>query len=358
MSDKADENRELENYPEYEEKTIQLSVAPGQNPTRLDQYLTNMIQNASRNRIQKAIEVGNVLVNGKEAKRSRRIQPGDEIYVKLLTPPPIELIPEDIGLNIVYEDEWLMIVNKPPGMVTHPGFGNRHGTLVNAVLWHLGERESITLDGSEDEDDLGDFFKAESMKPGIIHRLDKNTSGLLVIAKEPQIQLKIAEQFEQRTVEKMYYALVWGKFEQDHGVITGDIGRSPRDRKLYAVVNKGGKPSMTEYFVEKRLHYVTLVRIKLHTGRTHQIRVHFKHIDRPIFGDPEYGGGAVVYGGYNTQWKSLCEKSLKKTNRQMLHAGVLGFEHPVKKEFMRFQSDIPKDMQRIINMLSEDIRYF
>jgi len=269
-----------------------------------------------------------------------------------MKPPPIELVPEDIPLDIVYEDNYILVVNKPPGMVTHPGYGNRYGTLVNAVLYHTGSRESVTLEYDDDEGtDEGLLFSSESVRPGVVHRLDKDTSGLLVISKNPHVHARLADQFANRTVSKEYYALVWGRFREDTGTINGDIGRSSKDRKLFAVVRKGGKHALTEYEVVEEFEYLTLVKIKLHTGRTHQIRVHFSHIKHAVFGDSSYGGDKLLYGANNTKWRALAQKCLDIAGRQLLHAKSLGIKHPESGEDMVFTSDLPEDMSRIIDLI-------
>lgn len=342
------------NYPDYVEKVFEFHLPPNKVPERLDVFLTENIRNATRSKVQKAIAEGTVLINNKIAKANKKIQPGDHIICKIMKPPPIELVPENIPLEIKYEDEYLMVVNKPQGMVTHPGFGNRYGTLVNAVLYHLGIRDAIQIEGKDDEEEVADegmIFASDEIRPGVVHRLDKDTSGLLVISKNPVIHAKLAEQFADRTIARYYFALVWGKFEEDEGTYTGDIGRSQRDRKLFAVVKKDGKPSITDYKVIERFDYLTLVRIKLRTGRTHQIRVHFSHNHHPVFGDKDYGGDKVVAGFNNQRFRKRAEELLKKINRQMLHAKTLGFTHPVSNEFIEFDSEIPDDFANILKQL-------
>lgn len=340
-----------DNYPEYIEKIFEFIIPSGQKPERLDVYLSNAIKNASRTKVQDAIEEGFVSINGKQVKPSHKIQPNDIIICKIYKPPPIELIPEDIPLDIIYEDEYLIVVNKPPGMVCHPGHGNRYGTLVNALLFHSGQRNPITIEYDEDEDENlneGIIFSSNEIRPGVVHRLDKDTSGLLLCSKNPFIHSKLTEQFSNRTVEKEYLALVWGVIKEANGTFTGDIGRSLRDRKLFAVVKKGGKPAITDFTILKRFEFATLVKIHLRTGRTHQIRVHFSHNHHPVFGDPGYGGNSVVYGGNTSRFKSFVEKQLTTINRQMLHAQILGFKHPITNEMLRFEAKIPEDMDRII----------
>lgn len=337
----------------------QIIVPTGKEPERIDTFLARHLRNVSRTKVQKAIENQDVFVNGKIVKANHKIKPNDIIVCKLRRLPPLKLIPEQIPLDIVYEDDYLMVVNKPAGMVTHPGYGNRTGTLVNAILYHLGYRDEIEISGEEmeeleDEQDEGKIFASSQIRPGIVHRLDKNTTGLLLVSKDPTIHQDLAEQFARRTVERFYYALVWGEFDEDYGTYEGDIGRSPRDRKLFAVVKKDGKPAVTDYWVVERFYYLTLVKIKLRTGRTHQIRVHFSHNKHPVFGDPSYGGDSIVYGGHNIRFKQIAARLLKQTSRQMLHANTLGFFHPVFKTNMQFEIDFPLDFKIVL----EELRKF
>jgi len=350
-----DVNKDKENYPDYIETIFEFNVQKGKKPERLDHFLTNAIYNATRNRVQKAIEEQRVTINGKVAKASKKVQPGDHIICKIMKAPPLELLPENIPLDIIYEDEYLMVVNKPPFMCTHPGYGHRYGTLVNAVLYHLGLRRSIkieNLDLEEDEEDIseGEIFASEEVRPGIVHRLDKDTSGILVIAKNPEIHANLSKQFAERTTDRKYLALVWGDLKDDEGVIEGDIGRSPKNRKLFAVVKKNGKPAKTSYQVVDRFEFVTLIRLKLFTGRTHQIRVHLSHINHPVFGDDSYGGNQLVRGG-TPEVNKIANKCLSLINRHLLHAETLGFYHPIKKEFMNFSSNLPLDFNNVLNIL-------
>jgi 23S rRNA pseudouridine1911/1915/1917 synthase len=359
---------ERNNYPDYIEKTFTFKVAKGQTPERIDQYLTKYIYNATRNRVQRAIEDGRVTVNGIIAKASKKVQPNDDIICNIMKAPPIELLPENIPLDIKYEDNYVLVVNKPPGMCTHPGFGNRYGTLVNAVLYHFGLRAPIQIESNEDEDDEidnfdsddsddnvideGKVFASDAIRPGIIHRLDKDTSGLLVIAKDPVTHADISAQFAARTTEREYYSLVWGIVKNDEGIIEGDIGRSPRDRKLFAIVKKGGKPAKTSYKVIERFRFATLIKLKLFTGRTHQIRVHLSHNHHIVFGDPAYGGDKVVFSGL-PEITQIAQKCLSLINRQLLHAKTLGFKHPFTKEFLRCDSDLPEDFLNVLTILRD-----
>ncbi|ROL62295.1 RluA family pseudouridine synthase [Bacteroidetes/Chlorobi group bacterium ChocPot_Mid] len=349
-----DENIENENYPDLIETVFEFNLPSGQKPERLDVFLTNSLKYATRNKIQKAIDDGCVTINGVVAKSSKKIQPNDKIICKILKPPPIKLIPEDIPLNILFEDEYLLVVNKPAGMVTHPGFGNRRGTIVNAILWHIGNREEIDIEIEEDEDsELNEekIFSSEAIRPGIVHRLDKDTTGLLLITKDSSLHSILAKQFEERTVERYYYALVWGDMKNDSGTYEGDIGRNPRNRKTFAVVKKEGKPAITDYWVLERFGIMTLVKVKLRTGRTHQIRVHFSHNGHPVLGDKDYGGDVIVKGGGIPETKKLAERCLKIAERQMLHAKILGFTHPINFQRLSFESELPDDFEEILKIL-------
>ena len=343
----------------YIEKEYRFDIPSKQKPARIDVFLTNLIERVTRNRIQNAIDRGFVTVNEKVVKASRKLKPGDVVVCKLIKPPPIQLIPQDLNIPVLYEDDYLIIVNKPAGMVSHPGFGNRDGTLINAVLWHFGVRETIEVETSdEDEDDNetideGVIFASEAVRPGIVHRLDKDTTGLLVVSKETSILTQLQKMFAARTVKREYLALVWGNVKDNSGTIVGNIDRSVRNRKKFEVSTKGGKHSITDYEVVERFEYLTLIRLKLRTGRTHQIRVHCSHNKYPLFGDQLYGGDTVVYGGHIPRRRHFYEKLLSQVDRQMLHARTLGFEHPVTKEFISFESDLPEDMTSIIEQLRE-----
>ena len=359
----TEEIKDKDNYPDYIEKVFEFKIPKGQTPERIDTYLTNAIYNATRTRVQKAIDDGNVTINGKPVKSSRKVQPNDLIVCKIMKAPPIELLPENIPLNIIYEDDYLLVVNKPADMCTHPGFGHRYGTLVNAVLYHFGLRSSIKIEDNFDDEDEneqddepeiseGEIFAGDSIRPGIVHRLDKDTSGILVIAKNPEIHAKLSRQFADRTTEREYNALVWGVLKEDEGIIEGDIGRSLKNRKLFAVVKKDGKPAKTTFKVIERYKFATLVKLKLFTGRTHQIRVHLSHINHPVFGDTFYGGDKLVFNGL-PEVNNLARKCLSMITRHLLHAKTLGFTHPFTKEFMRFESELPEDFKRIIDTIND-----
>jgi 23S rRNA pseudouridine1911/1915/1917 synthase len=328
--DNADEQSELFEH-------FRLTVDKGQAPLRIDKFLSTKIQNASRSKIQYAADAGNILVNGKPEKPSYKVKPLDLISVVLPHPPNIsELIPEDIPLNIVYEDDDLLIVNKEAGMVVHPGYNNYSGTLVNALAWHLKENP---------------MFSSGEMRPGLVHRIDKDTSGILVIAKNDLAMNKLASQFFHRTSDRKYIAVVWGELKEDEGTITGNIGRSLKDRRVMSVFEDGseGKHAVTHWKVLERLGYVTLVECKLETGRTHQIRAHFKYIHHPLFNDEMYGGNEILKGTTFTKYKQFVQNCFKILPRQALHAKSLAFDHPVTKQRMLFDSPLPTDMQQLID---------
>jgi 23S rRNA pseudouridine1911/1915/1917 synthase len=362
------------NYPPYIEHTYTFTITAGQAPERVDAYLTNVIPNATRTKVQDAIAAEAVLLNGQPVKPSRKVQHGDVLTVHVMRPPPMELVPENIPLDILYEDATVLVVNKAAGMVTHPGFGNRYGTLVNAVLWHLGVREALPIDALEDdgedegeEDDENDedknlmpatdegrLYASDAVRPGIVHRLDKDTSGVLVISKDPAAHHRLARQFAERTAKREYYALVWGVVQDDAGTIDAPLGRSPRDRKIFAVVQKGGKQAITDYRVLERFEHCTLLALRLRTGRTHQIRVHCAHIKHPLFGDAQYGGGAVVVGGEQPAFKQQAQKLLRIMPRQALHARMLGFIHPASGKWMEFETPLPQDFQTVLDTLRRE----
>lgn len=325
------ENEEQELFEHY-----RIEVDPGQKPLRIDKFLVNRIENASRSKIQSAADAENILVNQKSVKSNYKVKPNDIISIVMAYPPrEIELIPENIPLNIVYEDDQLVIVNKEPGMVVHPSYGHYSGTLVNAMLYHLKDLP---------------LYNTGDMRPGLVHRIDKNTSGLLVLAKTEQALNKLAKQFFDKTTERRYYALVWGTFEEKEGTITGHIGRNIKNRKVMHVFPDGsqGKHAVTHYKVLEELGYITLVECKLETGRTHQIRVHFQYIGHPLFNDFEYGGDQILKGTTFTKYKQFVQNCFNILPRQALHAKVLGFTHPSTGEFMRFESELPNDMTQVI----------
>jgi 23S rRNA pseudouridine1911/1915/1917 synthase len=309
---------------------------PGQSLLRIDKFLSDRLENASRTRIQNAANAGNILVNSNTVKPSYKIKPGDIVQVVLPTPPrEIELIPENIPLNIVYEDDDVLVVNKVPGMVVHPAYGNYTGTLVNALMWHFR--------------DLPLFNTGES-RPGLVHRLDKNTSGILVIAKNEYALNRLSKQFYDRTTDRRYNALVWGTPDPREGTITGNVGRNIKDRKIMQVFKDDteGKTAITHYKVLEDLGYISLIECKLETGRTHQIRVHFSHIKHPLFNDEEYGGDQILKGTTFTKYQQFIKNCFKILPRQALHAKSLSFNHPVTGKRLSFDSSLPDDMLQVI----------
>ncbi|WP_422083938.1 RluA family pseudouridine synthase [Ulvibacterium sp.] len=309
-------------------------ASKGQEPLRVDKFLMNFIENATRNKIQQAAKTGNIWVNDSIVKQNYKVKAGDEVKV-LFEHPPHEflLVPEDIPLNIVYEDETLLIVNKPPGMVVHPGHGNYSGTLINGLIHHF---DNLPINSNE--------------RPGLVHRIDKDTSGLLVVAKTEAAMTHLAKQFFDKTSEREYIALVWGNVENDTGKIEGHIGRNPKNRLQMQVFPEGdeGKEAITHYKVLERLGYVTMVSCKLETGRTHQIRVHMKHVGHTLFNDARYGGDRILKGTVFTKYRQFVENCFKVLPRQALHAKTLGFVHPKTGKQMQFDSEIPDDMVQCI----------
>jgi 23S rRNA pseudouridine1911/1915/1917 synthase len=317
---------------------------PGQEVIRIDKFLIDRMPNTSRNKVQIAAKSGNILVNDQKVKQNYRVKPGDS--VSILMPYPvreIELIPEDIPLNIHYEDDQIIVINKDSNMVVHPGYGNYTGTLVNALVYyfdHLPQRSQ-------------DYFG----RPGLVHRLDKHTTGLMVIAKTEETLTHLAKQFYDRTTERRYNALVWGDLDQD-GTIIGNLGRSPKNRKVMTVFEDDtqGKHAVTHYKVLKRFGLVTLVECKLETGRTHQIRVHMKHIGHPLFNDLEYGGDKILKGTKSTSYTRFIENCFELIPGQALHAKTLGFFHPVLKKQLQFDSSLPTGFHSIIDKWEKYVR--
>lgn len=359
MPEYFDELEELpdedeEELPEGEEDSTvnrmyehhRIEADSGQSPLRVDKFLMSRLQNASRTKIQEAAEAGNILANGKAVKSNYKVKPHDIISVVMDYPRrEIEIIPEDIPLQIVYEDEELMVVNKPAGMVVHPSFGHYTGTLVNALAWHLKDNPL--------------FQNGNDPRPGLIHRIDKDTSGLLVIAKTERTKKHLSSQFFHKTSERKYVAVCWGNLENETGTITGYIGRNLVNRKVMACFPDAthGKYAVTHYRVLERLGYVNVVECVLETGRTHQIRVHFRHIKHPLFNDREYGGDEILKGTTFTKYRQFVNNCFEVCPRQALHAKTLGFEHPVTGRRMSFDSDIPSDMQQLIEKWRNYIQY-
>jgi len=311
-------------------------VDPGQSLLRIDKYLSDKIENASRTRIQNAANAGNILVNNNPVKPNYKVKPGDIVQVVLPTPPrDVELIAENIPLNIIYEDDDVLVVNKEPGMVVHPAYGNYTGTLINALMWHFRDLP---------------LFNTGENRPGLVHRIDKNTSGILVIAKNEFSLNRLSKQFFDRTTDRRYNALVWGIPDPPEGTINGNVGRSIKDRKVMQVFKdeNEGKPAITHYKVIEDLGYISLVECKLETGRTHQIRVHFSHIRHPLFNDVEYGGDQIIKGTTFTKYQQFIKNCFKILPRQALHAKSLAFDHPVTGKRLYFDSGLPDDMVQVI----------
>lgn len=335
MSEEIDDSNDSSEEELYEHYNF--VADPGQEPLRIDKFLIDRMPNTSRNKIQSAAKSGNILVNDNEVKPNYKVKPNDSISIVL--PYPVretEILPENIPLDIVYEDDTVLVLNKPADMVVHPGFNNYSGTLVNALVYHF--------DSLPQRDDYAG-------RPGLVHRLDKNTTGLMVIAKTEHALAHLAKQFFDRTSKRKYYALVWGDFEEDEGTVEGHIGRSLKDRKIMQVYEDGeyGKSAITHYKVLERIGYVSLIECRLETGRTHQIRAHMKHIRHTLFGDPEYGGDKILKGTTFTKYKQFVANCNEVCPRQALHAKYLGFTHPDTGEFMEFDSELPADMVDLLD---------
>ena len=321
------ENKEFEHYKFIADK--------GQNPLRVDRFLMNFVEFATRNKIQQSVKAGNVRINDNVVKSNHKVKGGDVVTIVLDYPKETnELLPQDIPIIINYEDDDLLIVNKEAGMVVHPGFGNYDGTLVNALAFHFQNLPNM----------------GEEERPGLVHRIDKNTSGILVVAKTERAMTILAKKFEDRDLNRKYIALVWGDVKEDEGTITGNIGRSLKNRKVMDVFPDGeyGKYAVSHYKVLERFGYTTLVECKLETGRTHQIRAHFKSIGHTLFNDEEYGGDAILKGTTFTKYKQFVQNCFKICPRQALHAKSLGFEHPTTKKEIFFDSDLADDMLELI----------
>jgi len=328
LDDGGDEIEQFEHY--------RFTADPGQGLLRIDKFLANRIVGTSRNRIQQAADAGSINVNGVPVKSNYRVKPGEEVTIMMDYPRrELKIIPQDIPLNIVYEDKELMIINKPAGLVVHPGHGNYDGTLVNGLVFKY---QDLELYGGNDP------------RPGLVHRIDKNTSGLIVVAKTELAKLNLALQFFNKTTKRKYVALVWGNLASEEGTIEGNIGRSTKNRQIYTVYPDGehGKPAVTHYRVIERFGYVNLVECVLETGRTHQIRVHMKYIGHPLFNDDVYGGDKILKGTTFVKYRHFVENCFSMIPGQALHAKTLGFSHPVTKEEMLFDSDLPDNFAQLV----------
>ena len=338
MTEYTEEIDELEDEQQSLYEHFRIVVDEGQSPLRIDKYMFEKLQHSSRNRIQQAADAGFVHVNDRPVKSNYKVRPNDVITLMLDRPRHDSTIEaEDIPLNIIYEDAELLVVDKPAGLVVHPGAGNFHGTLVNAVAWHLKDLPS---------------YDPNDPEVGLVHRIDKDTSGLLLVAKTPDAKRKLGVQFFNKTTRRSYNALVWGHFAEDEGRIEGNIGRDPRDRlrmKVFDPVSGIGKPAVTHYRVLERFGYVTLIECMLETGRTHQIRAHLRHIGHPLFADERYGGTEILRGNRSSTYKSFIQNCFKLCNRQALHARTLGFRHPTTGREMDFCAPLPRDMEQLID---------
>jgi 23S rRNA pseudouridine1911/1915/1917 synthase len=333
---------EDEDFPLFEQ--LQFVVDKGQSMLRIDKFVTDRVANATRNKVQKSIEEGMILVNGKTIKANYQIKPSDVIKVYLSTPPrDTEVIPEKMDLDIVFEDNYLMIINKPAGMVVHPAHGNWNGTLVNGLAYYFNQLPELP---------------GNSGRPGLVHRIDKDTSGLLVIAKSEEAMTHLAHQFFHHTIERTYLALVWGVPENDEGTINVSIGRSQKDRKVMEAYPDGnqGKHAITHYKVLKNLRYVSFVQCNLETGRTHQIRAHLKYLGHPLFNDAMYGGDKIRKGTQFSKYKAFIDNAFKIMPRQALHAMSLGFIHPITQEKMHFEAPLPSDFEQVLKKWEDYVK--
>ena len=336
INDKTEEAGFAENSEDGFYEHFRFVADKGQSLLRVDKFLVDRIEHASRNRIQSAADAGFIRVNDKPAKSNYRVKPSDTVTLIMDRPRrELEIIPEDIPLRVVYEDDDLIVIDKPPGMVVHPGHGNYTGTLVNAIAWRLKN---------------GADFESNDQRLGIVHRIDKDTSGLLVVAKNPDAKTNLGIQFYNKTTQRKYLALVWGIVKNDEGTIEGNIGRDPKDKMRMIVFPDGesGKSAVTHYRVLERFAYVSLIECRLETGRTHQIRVHSKYIGHTLFNDERYGGNEVLKGNNHANYKSFIRNCMEICPRQALHAKTLGFIHPRTGEEIFFESPLPEDMRQLI----------
>ena len=322
-----------------------LVVDPGQSSIRIDKFLNDKLEGVTRSKIQNGIDAGFVKVNDKIVKSNYRVHPADVITISLPKPPrDTDVVPENIALNIVYEDDYLLIINKPPGMVVHPAYQNWSGTLVNALAYHF--QQLPTMPGNDG-------------RPGLVHRIDKDTSGLLVIAKDEHTLTHLAKQFFDHSIERKYWAIVWGEPQPEAGTINVNLGRSLKDRRVTAAFPEGdfGRRAVTHYKTLKNLRYVSLIECKLETGRTHQIRAHMKHIGHPLFNDATYGGDQVVKGTVFSKYKQFVDNCFEVMPRQALHAKTLGFVHPHSGKFVQFESELPEDFVQLIEKWEHYVKY-
>ena len=347
------EDEGLEGHEDDQEmfEHIRIVVDKGQDLLRIDKFLTNHTKNATRSKIQQSAENGNILVNDKPIKSNYKVKPFDVISVVFAHPPrEIELIAQNIPINIVYEDDDLIMINKTPGLVVHPGYGNYSGTLVNALVYHF---QNLPVSKSAATAVKSDVASSKGLlRPGLVHRLDKNTSGIMVVAKSETAMVKLAKDFFDRNLDRIYYALVWGDFVNDSGTVIGNIGRHLKDRKKMDVYPEGdelGKHAITHYKVLERFGYVTLIECKLETGRTHQIRAHMQHIGHSLFNDELYGGARILKGTTFAKYKQFVENCFTIMPRHALHAKSLGFNHPGTGKYIHFDSELPDDMQTVVN---------
>lgn len=343
MTDQEHENSSEDSDELFEHYRIQ--VDPGQSLIRIDKFLSDRLPNASRNRIQNGIRDGLVKVNGLDIKSNYKVRPDDVVSISLPQPPrDTDVVPENIPLNIVYEDAELLVVDKPAGMVVHPAYNNWTGTLVNALVYHFQNLPEMP-------DNEG--------RPGLVHRIDKDTSGLLVIAKTEHALNRLARQFFDHSIERTYQALVWGVPEKLEGTVDVKLGRSLKDRRVVTAYPDGdyGKRAITHYKVLQDLRYVSLIECKLETGRTHQIRAHMKYLGHPLFNDATYGGDKILKGTVFSKYKSFVQNCFKILPRQALHAQSLGFVHPVSKKFLQFNSPLPDDFNEVIDKWENYVQY-
>lgn len=336
-TDNNNDNDDLDDETQQLYEHFRFEADQGQQPLRVDKFMCEKLPHSSRNRIQRAADSGFVHVNDRPVKSNYKVRAGDVVTLMLDRPRHDSTIePEEMPLDIVYEDDQLMVVNKPAGLVVHPGAGNFHGTLVNAIAWHMKDVPS---------------YDPNNPEVGLVHRIDKDTSGLLVVAKTPEAKTSLSVQFFNKTTHRSYNALVWGHFTEDEGRIEGNIARDPKDRLRMTVMDPDsgiGKPAVTHYRVIERFGYVTLIECILETGRTHQIRAHMKHIGHPLFGDERYGGCEILRGNRSTSYRAFIQNCFKLCNRQALHARTLGFVHPKTHQQMDFTSDLPTDLEALI----------